>query len=331
MEEGVLAVDNAGMVLDLNDAAARMLGIAADSCRGRLVQEVVRKQELLQFLDNVLASGSPLDGELQLLGETDRWFHAHGTSLHDADGRKIGALVVLHDITRLRHLENVRRDFVANVSHELKTPITSIKGFVETLLEESLDDKEDALRFLNIILRQANRLDSIIEDLLALSRIERGAEAQTIHLENGPLNEVLRSAVEMCQKKADDKQVQLEVLCPAELAARMNAGLLEHAIVNLVDNAIKYSASGTSVQIEAEQDRAGVVIRVKDRGCGIAPQHLPRLFERFYRVDKARSRELGGTGLGLAIVKHIVAAHCGTVGVESTVGSGSTFSIRLPG
>ena len=330
MEEGVLAVDCASTVINLNEACARMLGVGAEEARGRIVHEVVRKRELLQFIENAVSAESPIDGDLQVLGRPDRWFRAHGIALHDAERRKIGALIVLHDVTRLRHLENVRRDFVANVSHELKTPITLIKGFVETLLEDSIDDKESARRFLNIVLRQANRLNAIIEDLLSLSRIERGAEELTIPLEYAGVADVLRSAAEMCEKKAADKNVTLAVRCDEDLTGFINAPLLEQAVVNLVDNAVKYSPSGTSVRIEAEREEHGIVICVKDEGCGIAGEHLPRLFERFYRVDRARSRELGGTGLGLAIVKHIVVAHRGEVRVESAAGKGSTFFVHLP-
>jgi two-component system phosphate regulon sensor histidine kinase PhoR len=212
----------------------------------------------------------------------------------------------------------------------LKTPITSIKGFVETLLHEQLEDKENSLRFLNIVLRQVNRLDAIIGDLLMLSRLERGAEEQTVQLQREPLREVLHAAVEMCAQKAADKQIRLDLECPDDLQAEINAPLLEQAVTNLIDNAIKHSEAGAAVRIAAAREGAEVLVRVADQGCGIEAVHLPRLFERFYRVDHARSRELGGTGLGLAIVKHIVGAHRGTVTVESTVGRGSTFCLHLP-
>jgi two-component system phosphate regulon sensor histidine kinase PhoR len=330
MEEGVLAVDNDGTILSANDACARLLEAGTAALRGRPIYEILRKPPLVRFVEAALAHPSPVDEDLRCYGPEERWLSAHGTPLADARGSRIGALVVLHDITRLRHLENVRRDFVANVSHELRTPITSIKGFVETLLDEGLEDPARALRFLNIVLKQVNRLDAIIQDLLLLSRIERGAEDQMIERGSEPLHEVLQSAAEMCQRKADDKAVCLLVDCPDDLLARVNGPLLEQAVTNLVDNAVKYSEAGSSVQIEGGRDDGGLVIRVRDKGCGIAAPHQPRLFERFYRVDKARSRELGGTGLGLAIVKHIVAAHQGSVEVESVVGQGSTFTLRLP-
>jgi two-component system phosphate regulon sensor histidine kinase PhoR len=330
MEEGVLAINNEGTILSLNQACANLLGEEPAKLRGRGIYEVIRKAELQQFIETALASPSPVEGEIQLRGPQDRWVSAHGTVLHDPQRGKLGVLVVLHDVTRLRHLEEVRRDFVANVSHELRTPITSIKGFVETLLDGAFEDRENAHRFLEIMHRQVNRLDAIIGDLLMLSRIERGSEEQRIELALEPIRGVLQAAVEMCENKASDKGIGIELTCPEDLSAEINAALLEQAVVNLLDNAVKYSNSGAKVEVCAAREGAGLVIVVKDQGSGIEPQHLPRLFERFYRVDKARSRELGGTGLGLAIVRHIALAHRGSVSVESTVGVGSTFCLRLP-
>jgi len=330
MEEGVLAINNEGTILSLNIACASMLGEEPAQLQGRSIYEVIRKADLLEFIESALASVSPVDGEIHIRGAQDRWVNAHGTVLHDSQRGKIGVLVVLHDITRLRHLEEVRRDFVANVSHELRTPITSIKGFLETLVDGAFEDKENAHRFLQIMLRQVNRLDAIISDLLMLSRIERGSEEQRIELASESISGTLQAAIEMCEKKAADKVVRIELTCSEDLTAEINAALLEQAVVNLLDNAIKYSNSEAVIEVHAACEEAELVIQVKDHGCGIEAQHLPRLFERFYRVDKARSRELGGTGLGLAIVRHIALAHRGSVSVESTVGVGSTFSLRLP-
>ncbi len=327
MQEGVLAVDCEEIVINLNDTCAAMLGLDAARVKGRLLHEAIRKPDLLGFVSSAISTPAPIEADLQI-GERD--LHAHGSTLYDASRRKIGVLVVLRDTTRLRRLETLRRDFVANVSHELKTPITSIKGFVETLLDGAMTDTENAARFLRIVLKQVNRLDAIIEDLLVLSRIERGSEEQTVRLESHRVAPVLQAAVEMCQFKADDKGVTILVQCDGELASRMNSHLLEQAVVNLVDNAIKYSPAGSSVWVSAEVSGEEVVVSVRDEGCGIDPKHLPRLFERFYRVDKARSRQLGGTGLGLAIVKHIALAHRGNVEVHSTLGRGSEFCLRLP-
>jgi len=330
MEEGVMAIDNNGTILSVNKACAALLGEHIGKLQGRDIRETVHETHLLKFVDAALASASPVEEEIRVGRAPDRWVSARGTVLLDSHRGKIGVLIVLHDVTRLRHLEEVRRDFVANVSHELRTPITSIKGFMETLLEGALEDRENARRFLEIMARQVNRLDAIIGDLLALSRIERSAEEQWIELAAEPVQAVLQAAVETCQRKATEKRMRIEMTCPADLTAEINATLLEQAVANLLDNAFKYSNPEAAIEIHAAREGPELVICIKDHGWGIEAQYLPRLFERFYRVDKARSRELGGTGLGLAIVRHIALAHRGSVSVESTVGLGSTFCLRLP-
>jgi two-component system phosphate regulon sensor histidine kinase PhoR len=255
---------------------------------------------------------------------------AHGSALHDLEGRPIGAVIVLNDVTDFRKLEHIRRDFVANVSHELKTPVTSIKGFVETLLDGAMQDPVDSDRFLRIIAKQADRLHAIIEDLLALSKIEQAEETEDLTLEPTPLRGVLENAIATCQVAAHDRHIVVKLDCQAALAARINPLLLEQAVVNLLDNAIKYSEPEHEVCVTGAAHDGEVTISVADHGCGIADEHASRIFERFYRVDRARSRKLGGTGLGLAIVKHIVQAHRGHVSVSSTLGVGSTFTIHLP-
>jgi two-component system phosphate regulon sensor histidine kinase PhoR len=259
------------------------------------------------------------------------YLQAHGTFIKDHDGKSFGALIVLNDITQMKRLENIRRDFVANVSHELKTPITSIIGFVETLSQGAIDDKENAGRFLEIIARHADRLNAIIEDLLLLSRIEGHEEDDSgVVKEASKIKSILSSALLICEPKASTKNIHLALQSPDEIKADVNAPLLEQAVINLVDNAIKYSEEGSHVRVEASAEGEEILIRVIDDGCGIPEEHIPRLFERFYRVDKARSRNLGGTGLGLAIVKHIVNAHGGIIEVESIPQKGSTFTIRIP-
>ncbi len=240
--------------------------------------------------------------------------------------------VKLHErFETITRLENVRRDFVANVSHELRTPVTSIQGFVETLQDGAADNPADAKRFLEIIARQAARLETIISDLLLLSRLENEADRSVLVRETCDLADILHAAVQGCQKAAAGKRIRLSLACPPELRVRANPNLLQQAVVNLVDNAVKYSAEGTAVEVGGAAAADGTLcVTVRDEGCGIAPEHQERIFERFYRVDKARSRESGGTGLGLAIVKHIVLAHGGRVAVESTPGLGSTFRITVP-
>jgi len=330
MVEGVLAVDTQEGIISLNSAAARFLGIELTDAHGRKVYDLVRHPAFLQFLRKALKSGEPIEGEIAIHTQEEQLLQAHGAVLQNAQEGAIGAVVVLNDVTRLRRLERVRRDFVANVSHELRTPITSIKGFVETLLDGAIDNTEDAQRFLEIIGKHADRLNAIISDLLTLSRIEQGEERTGIVLERVPVLQPLQSAIQLCKSKAADKRIETVLRCEEGITARINPPLLEQAVANLIDNAVKYSEPDSQVRVTATEDGEGVMIRVKDDGCGIAEEHLPRLFERFYRIDKARSRNLGGTGLGLAIVKHIVKAHGGTVSVTSTPGKGSSFTIRLP-
>ena len=330
MVEGVLAVDTEERVIRINQAAARLLGVRAEAVQGRRLHEVIRKADLLRFVARALASREPVEGDIVLHREGEKHLQAHGTVLRGARGQDIGALIVLNDVTRLRRLESLRRDFVANVSHELKTPITAIKGFVETLLDGAIDNPEDSRRFLGIITKQAERLNAIIDDLLALSRIEQEGERSEVPLRQGPLAEVLKGAQQACAIGASSKGVHIEVSCEEALTARINAPLLEQAVINLIDNAVKYSEAERAIEVAAAREGSEIVVRVRDHGCGIAAEHLPRLFERFYRVDKARSRKQGGTGLGLAIVKHIAAAHGGQVTVTSVPGEGSTFTIQLP-
>ncbi len=231
---------------------------------------------------------------------------------------------------QLMRLETMRQDFVANVSHELMTPITSIKGFVETLRDGAVGDPKRAKEFLEIILKHADRLGTIVEDLLSLSRLEQGVEKGRIKFEKAHLQLVLKDAVALCEQRAREKDIAIELEIEEDVVMEVNAPLLEEAVMNLVDNAVKYSGKNAIVSVRFGRADGKAFIRVIDRGCGIPPEHLSRIFERFYRVDKARSREMGGTGLGLSIVKHIVSAHGGHVFVESEPGRGSTFSIYLP-
>lgn len=332
MAEGVLAIGAGGRCITLNRAAGEMLGVAVGDPVGRSLPEVVRSGDLQQFILEALESDGPTETEVVLPRDgRRRYVQARSTVLTNGRGRRIGAVIVLSDMTEIHRLQTVRTDFVANVSHELKTPVTGIKGFVETLLEGAKDRPQDLQRFLEIIARQADRLNSIIDDLLTLSRIEQQAETAGIALEEAPLKPVLAEAVELCHHRAGQKDIALNLTCDETLRARVNPSLLEQAVVNLIDNAVKYSEPGGAVEIRAGESQGEICIEVEDTGCGISREHLPRLFERFFRVDKARSRKLGGTGLGLAIVKHIVQAHRGSVSVVSVPGQGSTFTLRLPG
>jgi two-component system phosphate regulon sensor histidine kinase PhoR len=330
MIEGVLAVDASQRIVSINRAAADLLGIDAQSVLGRPIQEVVRNADLRQFALQAIDCRETLEDDLVLRAARDRTLRVRGTPLREMSGEG-GAVIVLNDITDIRHLENVRRDFVANVSHELKTPVASIKGFVETLVEGRVDDPDDRRRFLEIIARQADRLGAIIEDLLALSRIEQAEGMGDLPLERVGVADVFSAVIAECGPRAEERSIVIRVESPPGLEAEVNAPLLEQALINLVDNALKYSEPGGEIVVGAAPTPDGMLeLMVRDRGTGIGAEHLPRLFERFYRVDKGRSRKLGGTGLGLSIVKHIVQAHGGTVAVESTPGVGSTFRVRLP-
>ena len=331
MTEGVIAVDTQECLLRMNKGATQMLGVKPGALAGQSIQEAVRNAALQKFVSTVLEGSEPVEEEIAVAHDDgDRILQAHGTALRDARGNRIGAVVVLNDVTRLRRLEGVRRDFVANVSHELRTPITSIKGFVETLLDGALADANDAPRFLGIVASQVDRLNAIIEDLLLLSRLEADGAKPTIALTNARVLSVLEGALGVCAHKADDRNITVELRCAPGLKAPVNAPLLEQALINLIDNAVNYSEPSSTVEVEASVHDGQTTLAVRDHGCGIEADDLPRLFERFYRVDKARSRKLGGTGLGLAIVKHIASVHGGRVTVESTPGQGSTFTIHLP-
>lgn len=330
MVEAVLVIDSHENIRSVNESAEKLFQIDSSKVKGRKVQEAIRNTDLRLFVAETLLREEPLEGDIVILGDPEKFLQAHSAILRDVNGNTVSALVVLNDVTRLKALENIRRDFVANVSHELKTPITSIKGFLETLREGALKDPEHAERFLDIIIKHTDRLTAIVDDLLSLSRIERDAEKGEIALEDRRIAEVLDAVGKACRKRAQLKNINLECEADNAIVAKVNATLLEQAIVNLVDNAVKYSEPDQTVIVRAERTDGEVVIKVVDEGCGIPRDHLERIFERFYRVDKARSRKVGGTGLGLAIVKHIISAHGGRITVESSLGRGSTFSIYLP-
>jgi two-component system phosphate regulon sensor histidine kinase PhoR len=330
MVEGVLAVDTNENVISLNQAGARLLEQDQHKSLGRSIQEVGRNPDLTFMAQEALAGAGPIERDIRLGPAGDRWVQVHATGLVEKEELPIGALLVMNDITGIHRLENMRRDFVANVSHELKTPITSIKGYVETLIDAPPPDSEGIDRFLAIINRQADRLDSIITDLLSLSRLEKNTDTGGIELHCLPLRPVLERVVRDLITRDPSAERNVTLICDGKLRADINPPLVEQAVSNLLENALKYSPDDSPVTLSCDKDEDGVYIKVCDTGPGIASEHLPRLFERFYRVDKARSRRMGGTGLGLAIVKHISQAHRGRVTVTSELGVGSTFTIILP-
>jgi len=306
MVEGVIAVDNDGKILNLNQAAANLFHIDAAKSIGNHVFEIISFKDLVNLIKRILKEKNPGEQELTLEENQTLYLQVNGSVLKNAQEKVIGAVIVLNNVTRLRRLEKVRRDFVANVSHEIRTPLTTIKGFAETLLDGASEDPKNVRGFLKIISKQSDRLNAIIEDLLILARLEQEDERAHIEFNKISLKKVLKSAIKVCKPSAEKKKVDLILEAQNNLVPRINPDLLEQAIVNLVDNAIKYSAKGNKVVINATDNNREIEVSVKDSGKGIPARHLPRIFERFYRVDKARSRDQGGTGLGLSIVKHIL-------------------------
>ena len=302
----------------------------AETIHGHSVLETIRNHEFRELMDRSLSTGETLTSDIGFHQGGERIYNVHCTPLLDNGQKRMGGLVVVSDVTQLRRLENMRRDFAASVSHEIKTPLTAIKGFVETLLTGDLDDRDQIQRFLTIIDRHVNRLATIIDDLMQLSRIEGDRDLQQIGPECCDVEAVLSTAITLCSDGIEDKRIDVKLSCEGDLTGCFDGSLLEQAAVNLLDNAVKYSPVGSTIHIHALKVDEEIQIRFRDRGMGIAKKHLPRLFERFYRVDKARSRKLGGTGLGLAIVKHIAQAHGGDITVESELEKGSTFTLHLP-
>ena len=332
MSEGLLAIDSELRILRMNGAAERLLQVGRDQALGMGLVEAVRNPAMHRAAQDALASERPVESEIALrLGGEETFLQVRASRLTSpGGGATAGAVMVLTDVTRLKRLENLRRDFAANVSHELRTPVTSILGFVETLRDGAIEDREDAMRFLGIVHSQAMRLDALIRDLLALARIERDDENGIVRLARMPVKCMVQSVLDGLSEQAKTRGVRIEVDCPEKIEAEVNSGLFEQALGNLLDNAIKYGNENAVVRVAVARDGKEIRVEVTDQGGGIAPEHLDRLFERFYRVDKARSRDHGGTGLGLAIVKHVCQYHRGRVEVRSELGRGSTFAIVLP-
>jgi two-component system phosphate regulon sensor histidine kinase PhoR len=327
MVEGVLAVHSDGTVILANRAVREMLGIQMDPV-GRQTSDAIRHPEILAALSQARQGRSLVTREIRTLGPPKRYLEVSVSHLSE-EGLGAGCVAVLHDITELKRTDQVRRDFVANVSHELRTPLAAIRGSVETLLGGALDSPEDARRFAEAISRQVIRLQRLVQDLLDLAAIEGGEAAAA--REQVPVAEMAESLLGMVEDLAANRGVELAADLPAEPAyLKADRRGLEQAVLNLLDNAIKYTDGGGRVTLTVVGRGKDVVIEVADTGPGIAAEHLPRIFERFYRVDRNRSRELGGTGLGLAIVKHVAQAQGGRVEVESAVGQGSTFRLVLP-
>jgi len=328
MVEGVILTDEKGAILMANPSARKMFFIDT-APEGRTPIEVVRKSSVQEITDRILREGHKTAvEEIQLSRPDERSVKVSAAAVMK-EGEISGALLVFHDITELRRLERVRQDFVANVSHELRTPLSSIKGYSETLLDAGVKDAKDQKEFLGIIYRESDRLAKLIDDILDLSKIESGKMAMVfLPLDLRP---VVKRVCSILENQAAAKSLGISADIPEGLPHLLaDEGRLSQVILNLLDNAVKYTPEKGSIRISAAQDGGFVRVDVSDTGAGIPEEDIQRIFERFYRVDKARSRELGGTGLGLSIVKHIVQAHGGQVSVKSAPGKGSVFSFTIP-
>jgi len=328
--EGVIAIDSNEAIVHMNSAAGKILAVEPGDCIGRRTYEALRVNALTEVLKDSLERNEQIVSEIRMVRQPgDRRLELLASPLQDGSGDIVGSVVVLHDVTRLRQLEEMRREFVANVSHELKTPLTAIKGITSTLEDDPGMDMPTRVRFLNRISAQTDRLEVLVSDLLMLSRLESGRE----NLDHVPLD--LRKLTSLVigefQLQAGRKKISVTGNLPNNVVSVVGDSDSLHGLLgNLLDNAIKYTGEGGQVRVSLQVEGKWAVVQVADNGIGIDLEHQERIFERFYRVDKARSREVGGTGLGLSIVKHVAQSHGGNVGLESSPGKGSTFTVKLP-
>ena len=326
MVEGLLLLDESGRIKLANRAFSSLFGLNVD-IRSRTIMETLRVHELADLVDFLGTQKQVLGYELRLPGAHERWLQVNGAAIFNGDGRRYGTILVFHDLTRIKQLERTRKEFVANVSHELRTPLSLIKGYVETLLDGAKDNPEVAAKFLHTIDRNSERLKLLIEDLLTISELESGRVK--LQLQTVSLASLVRKVLEDFRARAEARNLTLLNEMP-ETSVRADPARIEQVLGNLVDNAIKYGRQGGTVTISGRNvDAVQTEVSIRDDGPGIPAESLERVFERFYRVDKARSREQGGTGLGLSIVKHIIQGHGGKVWVTSQVGHGATFYFTL--
>lgn len=327
MIEGVIAVDKAGHIISINPAIEKIFGVSQTIAEGKFFLEAIPNNDILEIINSVLSGGKPASKDLNLAWPVQKIFQVNAVAIFE-NKHVSGCLLVIHDITEIKRLETMRRDFVANVSHELKTPLTSIKGFVETLLEGALEDKENNRNFLIIIQQHVDRLNNLINDLLDLSRIE----SRRIELDISEFNlkGLVDNILPAFKSQLKKKNIETNSDLSSVLLIRADKDRMEQVLINLMDNAIKFNREKGFIKIYTEDLNDRIKVIIEDSGIGIPVKDIPRIFERFYRVDKARSRELGGTGLGLSIVKHIVELHAGNVGVESAEGLGSKFWFTIP-
>jgi two-component system phosphate regulon sensor histidine kinase PhoR len=332
MVEGVIAVDNSKNILRINQAAYNILKISEKNIEGVKLKNVIENTELHNLILFALQQDEPAGQEIIIHNdaEHEQVLFAQSAPLLDVHKNKCGTLVVFNDRTKLKEFELQRKEFVANVSHELRTPLTAIQGLSETLIEFPNLVQEKRAHFIGVIHTHSIRLESIIENLLTLSKIEKETEIDEIDLVDESITLALSNAIFLCKDKALKRNIDIILNNAEDISFKHNSSLIEQAIINLLNNAIKYSDGNSQIKITVVKQFSDIKISVADQGSGIPEEHLSRLFERFYRVDKARSRQLGGTGLGLSIVKHIALAHKGAVTVSSEIDKGSIFTLILP-
>ena len=330
LREGLVILDAQQRVLAANEIAGRLLGFSPDAAKGRLLQECTRCPELNDLMHAAFTQVERRQTDIDPPGAPGLVAEAVVACVADESGHLAGGLLLLSDVTASRSLDRMRADFAANVSHELRTPITNIRGYVETLLQVGLEDPEMSRRFLDIVHRNASRLGALVEDLLSLSFVENPSSRDRIEMGTVAVTRIFDWVEAELGTAAEARGIRLTRGTASELSVHASTLLAEQAVANLVSNAIRYAPEGSAVEMAARPDGDFVAITVRDQGPGIPEKHLPRLFERFYRVETARTREGGGTGLGLAIVKHIAMVHGGTISVHSTPGRGSEFTLRLP-
>jgi two-component system phosphate regulon sensor histidine kinase PhoR len=327
IESGIVAVDSLNKIILINPAACSLFKIRIDHIYGDNISEHIRNNTLNMLLTDTIDKNTAHESEIiedgKLLAVSICPFKKK-----DSDLGNSGAVIIIQDITKIRRLEELKTEFVSNVTHELKTPITSIRGFIETLKNGSINKKDVAVKFLDIIDIEAERLHSLIEDILQLSEIENKIEDTDVESIN--LKHSIDDVFEIIQKNADEKNLKLIDNVDANISLNMNKNRVKQLFLNLIDNGIKYNKEGGSVTVEAHNEEGKTIISVSDTGIGIGQEHLGRIFERFYRVDKGRSRDMGGTGLGLSIVKHIVSLYSGDIKVRSEIGKGTEFIIQIP-
>lgn len=331
MSEGVMVISGEGKIMITNSALKNMFNIKEDP-QLKPYWEILRNKDLITIADRVLKNRTPDTMEISHLYPDERYYLANVIPLDSPENEII---VVMFDITEFKRLENIKADFIANVSHELRTPLTVIKGYTETLEEDAYESPGEKKQFLNIVNRNADRLINIVSDLLVLSEIESrdSLSKETINtdFEYINVNEVIASSLESLRSKAMGKDISINYHVKQNIEKiKANRFLLEQMFINLIDNAIKYTSDGGDIRIDMSTTDKELTIEISDTGIGIPKEHLPRIFERFYRIDKTRSRKMGGTGLGLSIVKHIVIMHDGKIDVQSEEGKGSKFTIQLP-